>query len=177
MHLADVLKEQGNYKDARANFEKYLVIKPGDKEAMEGAESCRKAISWVSDPTRHIVMAEIQLNTDHYDFAPAWGDKKHNMLIFSSSREGSTGEEIDQRTGEGFMDLWITTRDQKGKWGEPVILPTTINTEDNEGGSELNSKGTKLYFTRCPRAKKENVGCDIYVADKQGKNWKQSVLI
>ena len=93
-------------------------------------------------------MAEIQLNTDHYDYAPAWGDKKHTQLLFSSSREGSTGDEIDLRTGESYMDLWISTRDNKGKWGEPTLLPKTINTGDNEGGAVLNSKGSQIFFTR-----------------------------
>ncbi len=177
LHLAEVLKEQGEYKAARENFEKYLVVKPGDKRAQAGSESCKKAVSWVTSPTRHKVQNEIQLNTDHFDYAPAWGDRKHKTLIFSSSREGSTGDDVDQRTGESYMDLWITTRDNKGKWGEPVILPSTINTEDNEGGAVMNSKGSRIYFTRCPRQKKENIGCDIFFADKQGSNWKQAEKI
>lgn len=175
--LANVLKEQANYTEALKYYEQYLAVKPGTKEAVDGAESCRKAEEWKSSPTRHIVMSEIQLNTDHYDYAPAWGDKKHTELIFSSSREGSTGDEVDLRTGEGFMDLWVTTRDNKGKWGEPSILPTTINTEDNEGGAVLDGKGKYLYFTRCPRVKKESPGCDIFFSEKQGDNYKEAVKI
>ena len=56
-------------------------------------------------------------------------------------------------------------------------MPNTINTGDNEGGAVLNSKGSQIYFTRCPREKKENIGCDIFFADKQGTNWKQAVKI
>ena len=95
LYLAEVLKEQGEYKEAQAQYEEYLEVRPGDAVATSGAASCRKAIEWKDNPTRHVVMAEIQLNTDHYDYAPAWGDKKHTQLLFSSSREGSTGDEID----------------------------------------------------------------------------------
>ena len=177
LYLAEVLKEQGEYKEAQAQYEEYLEVRPGDAVATSGAASCRKAIEWKDNPTRHVVMAEIQLNTDHYDYAPAWGDKKHTQLLFSSSREGSTGDEIDLRTGESYMDLWISTRDNKGKWGEPTLLPKTINTGDNEGGAVLNSKGSQIYFTRCPREKKENIGCDIFFAEKQGSSWKNASMI
>ena len=177
LKMAMVLREQANYKDALSYYEQYLAAKPGDKDAVDGAESCRKAQEWINAPTRHVVMNEIQLNTDHYDFAPSWGDKKHTQLIFSSSREGSTGDDVDLRTGEGFMDLWITTRDNKGKWGEPTILPGTVNTEDNEGGSVIDSKGKILYFTRCPRIKKESPGCDIFFSEIRGDNYGEAQLL
>lgn len=176
-HMAEVMKQQGNYKDAQGYYEQFLSKKPGVAEAEAGLESCKKAQTWKAEPTKHIVQNEIQLNTESYDYAPAWGDKKHNTLIFSSSRPGSTGDGIDDRTGESFMDLWITTRDNKGKWDEPQILPETINTPDNEGGAYMNAKGDGLYFTRCPREKKENLGCDIYYAEPQGKSWGQATKI
>lgn len=175
--MADVMKQQGNYKDAQSYYEQFLAKKPGVAEAEAGLESCKKAQLWKNEPTKHIVQNEIQLNTESYDYAPAWGDKKHNVLIFSSSRPGSTGDGIDDRTGESFMDLWTTTRDNKGKWGEPQLLPETINTEDNEGGAYMNKKGDALYFTRCPREKKTNLGCDIYYSEPQGKSWQQATKI
>ena len=68
-----------------------------------------------------MIQNEILINSDHYDFAPTWGDKKHNVLIFTSAREGSTGDDVDARTGESFMDLWSTTRDNNGKWVTSII--------------------------------------------------------
>lgn len=176
-YMAEVMKEQGNYKDAQKHYEMFLAKKPGHKEAETGLSSCKKAITWKAEPTKHIVQNEIQLNTPSYDFSPVWGDKKGNVLVFASSRPGSTGSDVDPRTGESYMDLWTTTRDNKGKWDEPVILPNTINTEDNEGSPFINSKGDALYFTRCPREKKENIGCDIFFSEPQGKSWKEATKI
>ena len=175
--MAEVMKQQGEYKDAQKFYEQFLAKKPGVKDAESGLESCKKAQLWKGEPTKHVVQNEIQLNTESYDYSPAWGDKKHNVLIFSSSRPGSTGDGVDLRTGESFMDLWTTTRDNKGKWDEPKILPATINTADNEGGAYLNAKGDALYFTRCPREKKENIGCDIYYSEPQGKSWNEATKI
>lgn len=174
LKLADVQRQQANYKLAKKNYEKYLGVNSSSKEGKEGVEACKKAIEWISEPTKHVVQQEIQLNTNNYDFSPTWADKKYTQMIFSSSRNGATGDGVDQRTGESFMDLWITTRDNKGKWGEPVILDATINTPDNEGASILNAKGTNLYFTRCPVIKKENIGCDILIATKSGKSFKEA---
>ena len=175
--LADVLKEQGDYKSAQENYNKYLSIDSNSALAKEGAESCKKAMEWTEEPTKHFIQNEIQINTDHYDYSSAWGDKKHETIIFSSSREGSTGEAVDLRTGESYMDLWSSSRDNKGKWGEPMPLPLTINTEDNEGASVLNKKGDQMFFTRCPREKKTNIGCDIFTAKKQGDGWKKAELV
>ena len=177
LRLADVLREQGNYKEAQKYYQDYLAKKPGVKEAEDGLAACKKAQEWKNEPTKHIVQAEIQLNTEFYDYSSTWGDKKNTSLIFSSSRPGGIGTETDIRTGHGYMDLWITTRDNKGKWDQPKPLSANINSEDNEGAAVLNSKGDALYFTRCPREKKINLGCDIYVADAQGSDWKQATKI
>lgn len=177
LKLATVQRQQANYKLAKRNYEKYLAVNSESKEAKEGVNSCKKAIEWISEPTRHVVQQEIQLNTKNYDFSPTWADKKYTQMVFSSSRSGATGDEIDLRTGENFMDLWMTTRDNKGKWGEPTVLGSTINTEHNEGASIFNNKMTNLYFTRCPVIKKENVGCDILMATRSGKGFKEAVSL
>lgn len=177
LRLADVQRQQANYKMAKRNYDKFLAINADSKEAKEGVESCKQAISWISEPTKHVVQQEIQLNTDKYDFSPTWADKKYTQMVFSSSRNGATGDGVDLRTGENYMDLWITTRDNKGKWGEPVVMDATINTPDNEGSSIFNAKKTNLYFTRCPVVKKENIGCDILVATKSGKSFKTTTSL
>jgi len=175
--LAEVIKEEGEYKDAEEQYEKFLKLKPGVKMAEDGLAACEKSQEWINNKTRHIIVPEVQLNTDKYDFSPVFCDRKYNQLIFSSSRQGSTGAEIDDRTGESFMDLWTTTRDNNGKWSEPNPMPSSINTEDNEGAATFNRKMNIMYFTRCPREKKHNIGCDIMMSQQQGSNWKAATSI
>ncbi|MFP5471456.1 MAG: OmpA family protein [Bacteroidia bacterium] len=178
-YMAEMLRQQGEYKKAQDFFEKYLAAKPGDQEAKKGAESCAKAQEWKNNPTRHLVENESQINTEYYDFAPAFGDRKYSTLVFSSSRPSSVGGEVDPRTGETFMDLFITNSDNKNNWGQPKPIDDgkTINTSDNEGASSLTAKGDEIYFTRCPRVKKTNLGCDILMSSKQGNNWKAPVSL
>ena len=170
-NFAEMMRQQGDYKDAITQFSKYIAIRPADQQAKLWKESCDKALEWIESPTRYIVENESQLNTDYYDFSPAFYDSKNTSLVFSSSRPASTGSEVDPRTGETFMDLFSTERDNNDNWAEPTPLPAVINTDDNEGASTLNAKADELYFTRCPRVKKENAGCDILYAKRQGSNW------
>ena len=37
-----------------------------------------------------------------------------SKLYFSSGRDESTGRGKDPRTGEGYMDLWVSELDKKG---------------------------------------------------------------
>ena len=131
--LADVLKEQGEYDLAVENINKYLEIIPENEEAQKFLVSCEQAVEWKNNPTKHIMRNEVGLNTTHYDYSPTWADNNYNKIIFTSARDGSTGDEVDSRTGDSFMDLYLTERDNNGKWFEAVPLPKSINTKDNEG--------------------------------------------
>ena len=177
LSLADVLKEEGKYEDALKNLNKYIEIKPDNQQAKDKLSSCSNAIEWKNNPTKHEVVSEVQINSTHYDFSPAWGDKKHNVLIFSSAREGSTGDGIDARTGDSYMDLWTTTRDNLGKWSEPQLMSKSINTIDNEGAAVLSVKGDKIFFTRCHREKKVDLGCEIFYSELKGNDWAEAKKI
>jgi peptidoglycan-associated lipoprotein len=170
----DKLKDK--YKDAEKNYTTYFQ-KTGDKRGERMAESCRKSLEWISKPTRHIITNETVINSADYDFSPMFMDRKGEVLLFSSGRQGSAGAKADPHTGDNFTDLWTTTRDKKGKWGEPVLLKEVINTPDNEGAGVLDSKKTTIYFTRCPKIAKQNIGCQICESEMKGKNWSEATPV
>jgi hypothetical protein len=177
LYMAEVQQEQGSsgnvskYKEAEKNFSTYATKKPEDPRGKKGVESCKLSIEWIKNPTRHIVENENVLNTEQYDFSPVFADRKNGEMIFSSGRAGGTGTKIDDRTGEGYTDLWSTTRDKKGKYGEPVPLDISVNTEDNEGAACFDARKEMMIFTRCPNEKKVNLGCDIWQIERKSKGW------
>ena len=172
--LADVLKEQGEYDLAVENINKYLEVVPENDAAQNFLKSCEKAVEWKSNPTKHVILNEVGLNTSHYDYSPTWADNSHNKIIFVSARDGSTGDSEDPRTGDSYMDLYITERDNNNKWFEAVPLSKAINTEDNEGPAILTPNGKHIFFTRCTRSKnkknKKSLGCDIFHSVYIGDN-------
>ena len=175
--LADVLVEEGEYESAAENVRKFLEIFPDDKHANTLLSSCEHYAEWVRNKTKHLIQNEKQINSEHYDYSPAWGDINHNTIIFVSARDGSNGDGIDSRTGDSFMDLWSTTRDNNGKWSEPQLLSNAINSKDNEGPSVLSPSGDQIYFTRCPRMKKVDLGCAIFYSKRKGDSWTQAKKI
>ncbi len=176
LQMAEVLMQQGDYQKAADLFEEYLKMVPDDKWSQTKLKSCETQLShpMLPEESKYIFQQEIQLNTEFYDYSTSFADRKQNILLFASTRPGSTGSSLDDRTGQSFSDIWMTTRDNKGKWGEPEILPSQINTEHNEGTPVMHEKEDILYFTRCNVIPKKNIGCSIYFSEKQGNGWKEA---
>lgn len=168
LYLAECYKQEGKFKDAITKYNEYKKSNPKDPAAEQGIKSSQLAMEWINKPTRYVVTNEEVLNSKSLDIAPAIMDKKDNQLIFTSSREGSSGNKIDERSGENFSDLWMSSKDKKGNWGEPLPIDIAINTEANEGAAKFNTKRNVMYFTRCEYEKKKNIGCDIYKANYVG---------
>lgn len=177
LYMAMVQQEQAKYKEAEKNYATYSTKNASDPRGKKGVEACKISQDWMKKPTRHIVENENVLNTEQYDFSPVFADRKNSEMIFSSGRQGGVGTKLDDRTGEGYTDLWMTVRDKKGKYGEPTPLDATINTEDNEGAACFDARKQNMYFTRCPNEKKQNLGCDILVAERKSKGWGDAKVI
>jgi len=177
MYRALSKKEQGNYEDAKLDFEEFLKENPENAEAKAGLESIELAIKWKNNPTCYTVENLKALNTKENDFAPIYASKKGDQVIFTSKREESLGRE-DLITGQVPEDLYTINYDlKKKKWGKPTPLGDPINTKSSEGASAINKRFNTIYFTRCGAEKKAKVGCQIFEAKKQGKGWAEPTLI
>jgi OmpA-OmpF porin, OOP family len=60
-----------------------------------------------------------------------------NIFIYSAETYGS----------HGVDDLYVTLRDEKGKWSEPKNLGPVINTQFQELAPSLSADGKTLYFS------------------------------
>ena len=174
LRYADMLKRNAKYGDALKQYKKYVKLNPTDIRGEKGVKSCQLAMDWEVNPTRYKVAIMPIVNSRYSDFSPAFGNKDYTEIYFSSSRKGSTGSDIDERTGESFMDIYKTRIDKKKKWSSPIPEMETINTESNEGPMHLNQRGSVMYFTKCKVKKKKRLGCDIYVSKRKGKLWAEA---
>ncbi|MBK7555869.1 MAG: OmpA family protein [Flavobacteriales bacterium] len=172
-YIGEALKEQGKYSEAIVSYNKFKEKKPGDMKADAGIAACTQAQKWKDDPSRYSVDPEVLLNTQQWDWATGYADKKNEDLVFSSSRPAATGTETEQHIGESFNDLFFSSRDKLGKWSEPVKLPIQVNTPAHEAAPVFNAKRTVMYFTRCEMDKKKQFGCDIWMSKKVGSNYSE----
>lgn len=173
LYLAQAMKSNEKYADAQKYFEKYEEIVPEDPRGKNGASSCELAQEWLDNPTKFQLKNEKVLNSKESDFSPTYADKLYNTIIFTSTREASTGKLQDNWTGQSFSDLYISKTDPKGAWSTPVLLDNdkVINTEANEGNPMVNSKFNQLYFTRCGNEKGTLQGCQIMVSRRAGRSY------
>jgi len=174
LRYADILKKNAKYAEALVQYKKYVKLNPTDIRGEKGVKSCQLSVDWEGQPTRYKVAIMPIVNSRFSDFSPAFGNKEYTEIYFASSRKGSTGTDIDERTGESFMDIYKTRIDKKGKWKSPVLEMETINTEASEGPMYLNERGSVIYFTKCKVEKKKQLGCDIYVSQRKGKLWAEA---
>jgi len=179
LRYGDILRKMAKYDEASAKYREALSKASGPlkKEAENGIASCETAVKLTKEAARYNVKNEVQLNTAYYDFSCFFADKKHESIMFSSTRPGGAGGSDDPITGESFSDIFIAQRDNKGKWSAPVPTDPTINSAANEGSPWLDSKYSQIYFTRCGYEKKKPFGCQIYTARQQGKAWAEPEVL
>ncbi|GIL21535.1 MAG: hypothetical protein BroJett042_00480 [Bacteroidota bacterium] len=78
----------------------------------------------------------LEINTEYIEnSATITADGKN--LFFTSNRSG----------GYGGTDIYVSTKDAKGRWGTPRNLGRNINTEMDEDGVYVSASGKHLYFS------------------------------
>ncbi|PIE87189.1 MAG: hypothetical protein CSA03_01485 [Bacteroidetes bacterium] len=178
LYNGDMLLKMRQFEKAKENYEDYKKLVPGDARANAGIESCTDHKEYIAEKKPYVIENQTTINKPEFDMSPMF-DRKGKKFYFSSSRPGSTGKEINPRSCEPYMDLWITEVDKKGNWTEPYLVEGEgINTEDDEGTVDFDSRGKTMFFTRCPNIKKQNLGCDIWMSEAKGRDsWKEPVKL
>jgi outer membrane protein OmpA-like peptidoglycan-associated protein/tetratricopeptide (TPR) repeat protein len=101
------------------------------------------------------------INTDKYHESSACYSPDGNSVYFVS----------DKPDGLGDRDIWISHKDEKGKWGKAENLGPVINTKYGEEGVFIHPDGKTLYFSS--QGHKGMGGYDIYksVYNDSTKTW------
>lgn len=77
------------------------------------------------------------INTrDNWESQPSV-DAEGENLYFASDRDG----------GQGGLDIYRCRRKANGEWGEPQVLPNSVNTPKDEKTPFIHSDSETLYFT------------------------------
>jgi len=174
LHYADALRMNEEFDEAEVQYRNYIELVPDDPRGQNGIESCKKSKEWLDSPTAYLVENMKFFNSRQNDYSPFYASDDYQTVYFTSSREGSTGNDIHGATGEDFTDIYQSRMDRKGKWSVPVPLDENINTEFEDGTPVLNSDYSTMYFTRCKVNKNTNYGCQIYTSHRSGETWSKA---
>jgi len=171
LYYANALRANGKYEDALIEYNKYKELVPDDQRANKGITSSELSIEWMNNPTRYKVENMSYFNSKQSDYGVAYGKSDYKQVLFTSSREGATGNKTSGVTGEYYSDIFKARVDRKGKWSEPVPLGEGVNTEFDEGAPSTNDKSNTLYFTSFREDKDGNMVCKIFSSKKDGIEW------
>ena len=147
--LGRQLLKTGAYKAAETQFKIALDSLPGNKLASEGLLSAQQAAQAKSDGSHYIVKRMDAFNSHRADYSPMYFGDDHNKLYFSSTRNEAKGDALSGITGAKPADIFVTERDDKGKWSKPEPVQGGLNTEYDEGACTFSPDQRTMYFTQC----------------------------
>ena len=128
----------------------------------EGEGSCDLYISYKN---RYGEWSEAQnlgrtVNTEFWESAPSLSPDKKD-LYFSSNRPG----------GYGGSDIWISHRNEKGRWETPVNAGPVLNTSGDEGCPYIHADNQTMYFNSNGHP---GYGLsDIFITRKNAEGWQK----
>lgn len=163
------------FADAIKSYEKYLsLINKRSKEEVYKTENqiamCKNGIDLMKNPTNVIITGiGDSINSKYPDYG-ALISVDESVMIYTSRREGSTGENLTL-DGQFFEDIYIANK-VNGVWGKGNSIGTNINTIGHEATIGLSADGQQLLIY-----KDDNGDGNIYLSHQSGTEWSKPELL
>ena len=158
LHLAQQLMKNGNYKEAEKTFQTFLdsMRNDGSTEsrnyeqlAKTGLLSAQQAPTWKKEGSAYTVKREHLFDSRRADYSPMLAGEENNQLFFTSTRNQAKGDELSGITGTKNADIFLSQKDDKGKWQRPEAIDSELNSDDDEGACSFSPDGRTMYLTQC----------------------------
>ena len=170
-HLGDALLMTGDYKNAAKSYEAFLAIAGEDRLARVGLETAKQSQEWKKNPTQYIVKRAVELNGLRSDFCPMYVGSDTTMIVTTSTRKEANGTDISGVTGQKCADMFLTKRDDKGKWQKTELIQGETNSGYEDGACAFTPDGKMMYFTRCTTDEQYPRFASIYRSPRKDASW------
>ena len=150
-HLAyaRLLLKNGEYKQAEKEFRILVDSLPDNVLARNGLKSAQLAPTWKKEGSRYKVKKMDVFNSRRDDYSPMLLGDEADQLYFSSTRNEAQGDELSGITGTKAGDIFLSEKDDKGKWSKPEAIASGLNTAYDEGACCFAPDGREMYLTQC----------------------------
>jgi peptidoglycan-associated lipoprotein len=177
LYLAQMQHKNGDYKSAARNYDAYLKTDPLNKLAQRGLQSCLLAPQWKQNPNRYIVKRQDFFNSRRSDYCPALGGDEYDQLFFTSTRPQAHGSDLSGITGVKNGDICVAKKDEKGKWKQPEVMESDVNTDEDEGACCFTPDSKTMYYTYCGTDPSYPRYAQIYESSRSDASWKKGQLL
>ena len=173
MRLAAVYHETCNYNEAINTYKKVPEQQTGYyKLAQRRIAECEGALQYMKKPVPFVAKnMGPDINTVYDDYWPSVtaDEGLFSLTVKLNKREGESS------FGKGVHeDIFVSKKQDDGKWGKATNVGQSINTINNEGAQSFSLDGRYMFFVACDR-KDGMGGCDIYYSMRQGDGWTRAV--
>lgn len=170
-HLADMQRYSGKLNDAQKNYQIALEHDPDDLLAQNGLESCRLIQEWKDNPTRFSVRKDNVMNGRTADFSPVYASPEYDQIVFTSTRNECTGDDINGITGMKSCDFFLIRKDEKGRWQKPEKIEGGPNTAFEDGTCSFSPDFRTMYYTYCASDPQLPRPATIYESSRSDASW------
>ena len=177
LRLAQMQHRNADYKNAAKNYEHFLDFIPNDERARRGLQSCVQSPLWKKKPTLYTIKKEPILNSRRADYCPVLYGDEWDQLYLSSCRPQAAGNETSGITGMKAGDLFLSKKDEKGKWQQPEAFESEVNSNYDEGACCFSPDGKTMYFTRCAHDPSYPRYAQIYTSQRSDASWSKPTLL
>ena len=152
-YLGQLYLKNGNYKEAAKQFkmasDSLPETNPHWQLARNGLKSALMATKWKKEGSDYTVKRENLFNSRRAEYSPMLTGENDNQLFFTSTRNQAQGDEYSGITGAKAADIFMSQKDDKGKWGKPQAIDSELNSDFEEGACCFSPDGRTMYLTLC----------------------------
>ena len=176
-YLADMQMLDGKPQDAEKNYLIALEHDPDDILAQNGLKSARTVKEIKENPTRYIVKRDNVFNGRYSDWSPVFASQEYDQIIFTSTRKESTGDDINGITGMKNCDMYVSRKDDKGRWQKPELIEGGPNTEFEDGTCAFTPDFQTMYYTYCSSDPQQPRPAAIRKSSRSDASWSEGSAV
>lgn len=174
LKLGKALQGEGQYAKAIEAYQTFLQFSPENALAEEGIKGCRSALAANGERgTRYVVKRFPLFNSPRADYSPMYLDKNLDQIYFTSNREKATGENHSEITGMKRGDIFVSRKDEQGRWKQPEAVEGGLNTDADEGIISFSPDGQTMYLTRARRSDSSDTSVEIWTSRRSDATWSE----
>lgn len=174
---ADILLQLGRAEHINYEFDKALEHFRAYKQSLnpkqlqelgtmvdKRIDECLVGKELVANPVRvFIENIGSVVNSPYPDYSPIV-NADESVLLFTSRRPGSTGDQVTPEDGLHFEDIYISVK-VGGEWSTPINPGKPLNTDNHDAIVGLSPDGQRLFLYRGDN------GGDIFECYLDGDKW------
>jgi outer membrane protein OmpA-like peptidoglycan-associated protein len=139
--------------------------------AKTGLKSAQMAPVWRKEGSAYTVKRMDVFNSRRDDYSPMIGGEDNNLLYFTSTRNQAQGDELSGITGAKAADIFVSQKDDQGRWGKPQSIDSELNSDFDEGACCLSPDGKTMYLTQCKTDPNNPRFATIVVSHRSDATW------